>query len=54
MLAGLIQAPSHLNPRADIAAARERAAVVLDAMVETGAISHAEADAVKAVPAELH
>ena len=46
MLAGLVKAPSRLNPaRQDIAAARERAAVVLEEMVAMGFISAAERDA---------
>jgi len=46
MLAGLVQAPSRLNPaRQDIAAARERAGVVLQEMVAMGFISAAERDA---------
>ena len=38
MLAGLIKAPSEYNPIRNLEAARQRAAQVLDAMVETGAI----------------
>ncbi|MCL4713846.1 MAG: PBP1A family penicillin-binding protein [Hyphomonadaceae bacterium] len=46
MMAGLVKAPSRLNPaRQDIAAARERAAVVLNEMVAEGFISAAERDA---------
>ncbi len=46
MLAGLVKAPSRLNPaRQDIAAARERATVVLDEMVAMGYISAAEREA---------
>lgn len=44
MLAGLPRAPSRLNPRADPAAAAARAREVLAAMVETGAISAAQAE----------
>ncbi len=43
MLAGIIRAPSALNPDRHIERARRRAAVVLDAMVETGAISQQQA-----------
>jgi penicillin-binding protein 1A len=43
VLAGLPRAPSRLNPRADPAAAAARAREVLAAMVETGAISAAQA-----------
>ncbi len=46
MLAGLVKAPSRLNPaRQDIAAARDRAEVVLNEMVTLGFISGAERDA---------
>jgi 1A family penicillin-binding protein len=51
MIAGLIQAPSVLNPLRNLDAARRRAAVVLDAMVESGALSEAEASAAKNNPA---
>lgn len=43
VLAGLPKAPSRLNPRADPEAAASRAREVLGAMVETGAISAAQA-----------
>jgi len=46
MIAGLVKAPSRLNPaRQDIAAARERATVVLNEMVSMGFISATERDA---------
>ena len=46
MIAGLVKAPSRLNPaRQDIAAARDRATVVLDEMVNMGFISAAEREA---------
>lgn len=46
MLAGLVKAPSRLNPaRQDIAAARDRAEVVLNEMVSLGFISAAEREA---------
>jgi penicillin-binding protein 1A len=46
MLAGLVKAPSRLNPaRQDIAAARERAELVLTEMVAMGFISDAERQA---------
>jgi len=54
MLAGLIRAPSLLNPLRSLEAARERANVVLDAMVATGSISEAEANAARAEPARLN
>lgn len=43
MLAGLVKAPSRLAPTHDLAAARERTRVVLQAMVDTGAITAAQA-----------
>src|SRR6201996_4268351 len=51
MLATLTRAPSVFSPRRDLARAQARAALVLDAMVETGAITRAEADQAKAAPA---
>ncbi len=45
MLAGLVQAPSRLAPTRNLKAARKRAALVLRAMVATGAISQAKARA---------
>ncbi|MEZ5960783.1 MAG: PBP1A family penicillin-binding protein [Hyphomonadaceae bacterium] len=46
MIAGLVKAPSRLNPaRQDIAAARDRATVVLDEMVRLGFISATEREA---------
>ena len=46
MIAGLVKAPSRLNPaRQDIAAARDRASTVLDEMVNMGFISAAEREA---------
>jgi penicillin-binding protein 1A len=45
VIAGLVKAPSRYSPSADAEAAVGRAGVVLDLMVETGAISRAEADA---------
>lgn len=43
MLAGLVKAPSRLAPTVNIEAARERMRVVLSAMVDTGAITEAQA-----------
>jgi 1A family penicillin-binding protein len=43
MLAGVVKAPSRLAPTEDMAAARRRLRVVLNAMVETGAITEAQA-----------
>ncbi|WP_158877335.1 PBP1A family penicillin-binding protein [Antarcticirhabdus aurantiaca] len=45
LLAGLIRAPSQLNPFENLDAAKERARVVLSAMGETGHLSEAEAAA---------
>src|SRR6476619_3531008 len=53
MLAGLVRAPSSLAPTRNLDGARQRAALVLDAMVETGAISRAQADAARQQPAAL-
>jgi 1A family penicillin-binding protein len=50
MIAGLIQAPSVLNPLRNPVASRKRAAVVLDAMVESGSLSEVEARAAKNNP----
>ena len=48
MLAGLVRAPSQLAPTRNFGGAKERADVVLQAMVETGAITAKEADAARA------
>lgn len=48
VLAGLLKAPSRYNPAADPQAARDRAAVVLDAMAATGVLSPAQAKAARA------
>jgi 1A family penicillin-binding protein len=53
MLAGLVRAPSALAPTRNLDGARERAGLVLDAMVETGAISREQADAARRQPAAL-
>ncbi|NGM32721.1 PBP1A family penicillin-binding protein [Methylobacterium sp. DB0501] len=53
MLAGLVRAPSQLAPHRNLDGARGRAAQVLDAMVETGAITTAEADAARRAPATV-
>ncbi|HKG76029.1 MAG TPA: PBP1A family penicillin-binding protein [Beijerinckiaceae bacterium] len=53
MLAGLVRAPSQLAPTRNFGGARERADVVLQAMVEIGAITPQEADAARAQPAAL-
>lgn len=54
MLAGLVRAPSALAPTRNLDAARERAALVLQAMVETGAISREQAHAAERQPVTLH
>ncbi len=46
VIAGLVKAPSHYSPTADVEAARGRAGVVLDLMEENGAISRGERAAV--------
>src|SRR5215471_4872271 len=53
MLAGLVRAPSALAPTRNLEGARQRAGVVLDAMVETGAISREQAAAARKQPATL-
>ena len=53
MIAGLIKAPSVLNPLRNPVAAGRRAAVVLDAMVASGTLSEAEARAAKKNPARV-
>jgi len=47
MLAGMVQAPSRLAPTQHLAAAQKRSRLVLDAMADTGAISHARANSVR-------
>jgi penicillin-binding protein 1B len=47
MLAGMIQSPSALNPFHHAHLVIERRNVVLDSMVETGAITHEQAEAAK-------
>jgi penicillin-binding protein 1A len=53
MLAGLVRAPSALAPTRNLEGARQRAALVLKAMVETGAISRQQADEARRQPATL-
>jgi penicillin-binding protein 1A len=53
MLAGLVRAPSALAPTRNLEGARQRAALVLDAMVETGAVSAVDAEAARQHPATL-
>jgi penicillin-binding protein 1A len=53
MLATLTRAPSVFSPRRDLAAAQARTRTVLATMVETGAITPAQAAAARAHPAEI-
>ena len=53
LLAGLIQSPSRLNPFRHPERAIERRNLVLDAMVETGAITKEQAETAKAEPLHL-
>jgi penicillin-binding protein 1B len=53
LLAGIIQGPSRLSPYRHPERALERRNLVLDSMVETGAISRAEAGQAKALPLKL-
>jgi len=53
LLAGLIQSPSRLNPFHHADRAIERRNLVLDAMVETGAITKEQSEAAKAEPLRL-
>jgi len=53
LLAGLIQAPSYLSPYRHPERALERRNVVLDAMVETRAITRADAESAKSTPLKL-
>jgi penicillin-binding protein 1B len=53
LLAGTIQSPSRLNPYRHPERAMERRNLVLDSMVETGAITASEAERAKAEPLRL-
>ncbi|HXY03604.1 MAG TPA: PBP1A family penicillin-binding protein [Terriglobales bacterium] len=53
LLAGIIQRPSYLSPYRHPERALERRNIVLDSMVETHAITRAEADKAKATPLKL-
>lgn len=44
IIAGLVKAPSHYSPTADVQASIDRGKVVLSLMAETGAITQAQAD----------
>src|SRR3981081_3410260 len=53
LLAGLPQAPSEFDPVQNPAAAAARRALVLDAMVDYGFVTPAQADAAKAEPIKV-
>ncbi len=53
LLAGMIQRPNYLNPYKNPERALERRNLVLDSMVETGAIKREEAERAKAAPLKL-
>jgi penicillin-binding protein 1B len=53
LLAGIIQRPSYFNPYKHVERATERRNLVIDSMVETGAITAAQADKAKAEPIHL-
>jgi penicillin-binding protein 1B len=53
MIAGIIQSPNILNPYKRPERVMERRNVVLESMVETGAITRAQCDAAKAAPLKL-
>src|ERR1051325_2307203 len=53
MLATLTRAPSVFSPRRDLLKAQQRASLVLDSMVENGAITEADATEARAHPAQI-
>jgi penicillin-binding protein 1A len=53
MLAGLVRAPSQLAPTRNFGGAKERQELVLQAMVDTGALTAVEAEAARAQPVNL-
>ncbi len=53
LLAGMIQRPNYFSPYRHLERATERRNLVLDSMVETGAITEAQAAATKAQPIKL-
>ncbi|MGC2698110.1 MAG: PBP1A family penicillin-binding protein [Candidatus Angelobacter sp.] len=53
LLAGLVQRPSYLSPYRHPERAQERRNLVLEAMVDTGTTTRAQADAAKATPLKL-
>jgi penicillin-binding protein 1A len=53
MLATLTRAPSVFSPRRDLLRAQQRASLVLDSMVDNGAITEAQAEEARAHPAVI-
>src|SRR6201996_8586735 len=53
MLATLTRAPSVFSPRRDLLRAQQRASLVLDSMVDDGAITQSQADDARAHPATI-
>lgn len=53
LLAGIVQSPSRQSPRVDMKAAMARRAVVLNNLVDVGAIDRATAESIKKRPIEL-
>jgi penicillin-binding protein 1B len=53
LLAGLVQRPSYLSPYRHPERAQDRRNMVLEAMVDTGTITRAQADTAKATPLKL-
>lgn len=53
MLATLTRAPSVFSPRRDLLRAQQRASLVLDSMVDNGAITEEQAAAARAHPAQI-
>lgn len=54
MLAGLVQAPSRLAPTRNLAGARARQKLVVDAMVDAGFLDKAAADRVRPAQIDVH
>ena len=53
LMAGLLKSPTHYSPVSEQARAGQRATIVLDKMVETGAITAAQRDAALASPIKV-
>lgn len=53
LLAGLLQAPAALDPRSNLAGARDRQLIVIESLVRTGDIDRDEADLIWASPLVL-